>query len=418
MQTDPIAATAQQTQGPLSYWHRTSAEQIALSTDIPSRCAAVVIGGGLLGAATSYWLARSGVEVILLERTGIAYGATGRNGGFVSVGTAEGYLDVIALLGREAARGLMTLTLENQSLWQQVLTEEEISCDYRKPGGLTLALNEEQYRAIREAVEALQHDGFTVHLLDRTQTQELIATPLGPEVMGAKFMPQHALVHSAKLVHGLARAAQRHGARLYRASVQRLEAAGKDVLVHTEQGKIAASAVVVAANAWTGEILPVLAQRIVPVRGQMLAYAPTTPVFKTAISASVTATGEYWQQTLDGSIVLGGCREAASEQDVAVRAAQPTSEVQAALEQVFPRLFPQLTGLRVVQRWAGLMAFTRDHLPIVDRVPNIPGAWFVGGFSGHGMVFGMRLGQLLASVATGEAIPPALRHLRLDRPTL
>jgi glycine/D-amino acid oxidase-like deaminating enzyme len=64
------------------------------------------------------------------------------------------------------------------------------------------------------------------------------------------------------------------------------------------------------------------------------------------------------------------------------------------------------------------MAFTRDHTPIADCIPGIPHAWFVGGFSGHGMPFGMRVGQLLAEAATNGNTPAELHALRLDRPTL
>ena len=417
MQADPITGANHQVQEPLSYWHRTS-EQVVLSTDLPSTVDVAVVGGGLLGAATSYWLARSGVNTVLLERSGIVYGATGRNGGFVSVGTAEGYPGAIERLGHEAARKIMTLTYESQQLLRQVLAEEEIDCDYREPGNLYLALSEDQHTAIARAVEALQREGFVVHLLDRAQTQKLVDTPLGPEIVGGRFMPGQGLLHSARLVQGLVRAAQRHGAQLCRATVQRLEREGEGVLLHTSQGKVHAGAAVIAVNAWTGELLPVLEKYIVPVRGQMLAYAPIVPVFKTSMSTSATSTGEYWQQTVDGSIVLGGCREVAPGRDVGIRVNQPTQEVQTALEQLFPRLFPQLKGLQIVQRWAGLMAFTPDYLPIADRVPDIPGAWFVGGFSGHGMVFGIKMGQLLASAATTGEAPAALRPLCLDRPTL
>ena len=68
--------------------------------------------------------------------------------------------------------------------------------------------------------------------------------------------------------------------------------------------------------------------------------------------------------------------------------------------------------------WAGLMAFTPDRLPIVDAVPSFPGTWVGGGFSGHGMVFGPRLGQLLAEAVTAGNPPTSLAPLRLDRPTL
>jgi glycine/D-amino acid oxidase-like deaminating enzyme len=150
----------------------------------------------------------------------------------------------------------------------------------------------------------------------------------------------------------------------------------------------------------------------------MLAYEPIAPTFKTGMAAALTPTGEYWQQTLDGTIVVGGCRAHAPGNDVGVREGQPTDEVQSALETVLPRLFPELGGLRVVGRWAGLMAFTPDYLPIAGRVPEMTNVWAAGGFCGHGMPFGLRIGQLLAEAALAGVIPQRLVPLRPDRPTL
>ena len=99
-------------------------------------------------------------------------------------------------------------------------------------------------------------------------------------------------------------------------------------------------------------------------------------------------------------------------------ASRPTTEVQTALEQVLPRLFPALDGLRVAHHWAGLMAFTPDYLPIADRVPGTASMWVVGGFCGHGMPFGLRLGQLLAEAATHDVAPTALTPFRLQCDTL
>ncbi len=155
-----------------------------------------------------------------------------------------------------------------------------------------------------------------------------------------------------------------------------------------------------------------------PVRGQALTYAPTAPIFPTAMSAAITPTGEYWQQRNDGTIVLGGCRAVAPGGDSGIRLNQPTVEVQMALEQVLPRLFPGLRGLEVASRWAGIMAFTPDYLPIVDRVPDMQGVLVVGGFCEHGMPFALRLGQLLTEALTKEGWPTALTPFRLDRHTL
>jgi gamma-glutamylputrescine oxidase len=150
----------------------------------------------------------------------------------------------------------------------------------------------------------------------------------------------------------------------------------------------------------------------------VLAYAPTSPVFPIPISASITPTGEYWQQRNDGTIILGGCRAAAPNHDIGILPNQPTSEVQSALEQIFPRLFPQLNGLQINQRWAGPMAFTRDYIPIIGRLPNLPHIWVAAGFSGHGMPFGLRLGQLFSQTLTSNKWPKELEPFKINRATL
>jgi glycine/D-amino acid oxidase-like deaminating enzyme len=206
--------------------------------------------------------------------------------------------------------------------------------------------------------------------------------------------------------------------RAYLATVQQLVPDGAGVLVHTTQGILRAGTVIVTTNAWTGEILPQLSQFIIPVRGQALAYAPTSGIFPVPLSASITPTGEYWQQSSDGTIVLGGCRAAAPNQDIGILLNQPTPEVQTALEQIFPRLFPHLRGLQVKQRWAGLMAFTRDYIPIIDRLPTSPHIWIAAGFSGHGMPFGLRLGQLLSQALSNNTWPKEMEPFKINRATL
>src|SRR5215469_14307598 len=226
----------------VSYWQHTS-NQVTLSADLPPRADVAVVGAGLLGAATSYWLARKGLSVVLLERATPAYGATGRNGGIVSVGPAEAYVAAVLRLGHETARAIWMLTLENRALLRQVLAEEGIACDYREPGHLSLALGSEQLTSQSAIVAALQADGFTATLLDREQAQALIGTPLGPEITGGKFLPGNGLVHSARLVHGLVGAAQRHGARACMATVTQVLPKSPGALVRTLQTDLHAEAV-------------------------------------------------------------------------------------------------------------------------------------------------------------------------------
>jgi glycine/D-amino acid oxidase-like deaminating enzyme len=444
----PMADLQNPTYEPASFWQITLQRSELRPARLPPSVDVAVVGGGLLGVSSAYWLARSGVRVALLEAGRLAAGATGRNGGFMVAGTAEAYPAAIARHGHATARAVWSLTLESRALLRAAIADEAIDCDYREPGLLHLALSEPQLEHLAQTVAALHADGFGGEMLDRSQVQELVGTPLGPEIAGGLFAAEDGLLHSARLVDGLAAAAVRHGALICEATqVVGLEAsidggrrtedeaghvrpsplvlgretharAGAGITIRTQRGDLRAGAAILAVNAWSDQLAPGLAGLITPVRGQVLAYAPTPPVFRCGMGAAVTSTGEYWQQTPEGTIILGGGRAAAAGAEVGLRAATITDEVQAAIERIFPRLFPALGGLRVAQRWAGPMAFTADGLPIADRAPGLPGAWIVGGFCGHGMPFGMRLGQLLASAATHDVAPPELAPLRLDRPTL
>jgi glycine/D-amino acid oxidase-like deaminating enzyme len=402
---------------PRSYWHVT-APPLEPADALPDAADVVVVGGGMLGCWAAYWLARAGAAVTLIERAAISWGATGRNGGFVSAGVAEGYVGAVARVGRDDALAVYQLSREGRDIVRQVIADEGIDCDYREAGTLNLALTPESHAEHRHAAEALAAEGVAAELLDRQGLGAYIRTPLGPDIVGGLYFPDNALLHSARYLSGVAAAARRHGARLCQAAVTGLTPNGAGTLVSTSRGDVQAGRVIVGVNAWTDELLPELAGLIVPVRGQILAYAPLPPTFLTGVGASVTPTGEYWQQTLDGSIVLGGCRADAPHGDVGVRAPVPTPDVTTKIEEIFPRLFPALEGLPVARRWAGLMAFTADYLPVADAAPGLEGVWFAGGFCGHGMPFGPRLGQLLAEAATTGSTPQQLAPLRLTRPTL
>jgi glycine/D-amino acid oxidase-like deaminating enzyme len=222
-------------------------------------------------------------------------------------------------------------------------------------------------------------------------------------------------VHSAKLIGGLAQAALRRGAKFYHADVQEITNQDNHIIVHTKSQAIQCKKAIIATNAWISELIPELKTIVIPAREQMLAYAPVEPVFTTGVAADMV-TCEYWQQAADGTILIGGC--GSIEQRIGSWDYEPTSKTQEAIEQILPRLFPKLKHLRPIQRWAGLLDCTTDRFPIIDQAPNITGAYFAAGFSGHGMPFGMRLSQLLATAIASNNLPSELQHYRLNRPTL
>src|SRR5689334_9635472 len=106
---------------PESHWQAGGSAGVRGTAELPSRADVLVVGGGLLGASTAYWLARAGIAAVLIEQSDLASGATGRNGGFMVAGTAERFPAAVARLGHTAAHAVWQITLESRALLRQVL---------------------------------------------------------------------------------------------------------------------------------------------------------------------------------------------------------------------------------------------------------------------------------------------------------
>jgi SAM-dependent methyltransferase len=158
---------------------------------------AVVVGGGIVGCATAYFLARAGASVTLLEREHVAYGASGRNPGFIWLHTRKpGFALDAALAGRR--------------LYDE-LVEELDPFDFRAAGGLVFFLTPEQGAVIEEFARARSADGLEMHMIDGAEVRRLVP-PIREDVVGASYCPLDAHMNTPLFVRALADAARRHGA--------------------------------------------------------------------------------------------------------------------------------------------------------------------------------------------------------------
>ncbi|MCW5882577.1 MAG: FAD-binding oxidoreductase, partial [Anaerolineae bacterium] len=255
---------------PLSYWLAT-APAFEADAPLPDRAQVVVVGGGVFGACAALHLARAGADVLLVERGGLASGATGRNAGILSPGTTEDYLATRAQLGTDTARAVWAFTEDGAAGLRALLAEEGIDADFRAEGSYTAALSAEEAAAHQATVEQLARDGFALDWFDRDALQARVGTPLAPTWRGARFNPRGGVLHSGQMVRGVARAAVRHGARVAQ-GVAVADVRGG--VVQTDQGDIQADEVVLTTNAYTGSVYPGLAGVIEPVRGKIRATVP------------------------------------------------------------------------------------------------------------------------------------------------
>lgn len=394
----------------VSFWQ-------ARSGWLPGKAEVVVIGGGLLGVSAAYWLVEAGLEPLLLEAGVPGTGASGRNAGFVGPGLALSYQQAVATLGRAQAREVYRSTLGNVALIRQLVAKEDIDCELSADGQLSLAIGQEQWNAKRKQAELLAADGFPTDVVEREDLARFIGTPIAAHVAGGLYRPNAMSINPMRLVSALTHAARRRGAQIATGvQVRSIAHINGRIHLETSTGPLSCAAAVVAVNAWTPALVPQTAGLVTPARAQMLAYAPAAPVFHAPTGASVSPTGEYWRQLADGRIIVGGRRDL--DVGFATTAQTPTDEVQAAVEQVLPGLFPELDLPPVTTRWAGAMARTPDQLPIAGPVPDVPRAWFALGCNGHGVAFAAFLGHALAQAVIDGHMPDALRPFSLDRPTL
>ncbi|HEX6867823.1 MAG TPA: FAD-dependent oxidoreductase, partial [Candidatus Limnocylindrales bacterium] len=225
----------------------------------------LVIGGGVVGAATAYHLARRGVSVTLLEGDRLASGATGRNLGFIWLHTRK--------KGPE-----LDLVMATRNGLESLPDELDEDFGLRCRGGLIYAVTEAQAVVMREFVASRVADGVPMSYLTGDEAREL--APILPDtVVAASYCPLDAQMDSRRYVRAFANAAQRAGATVVEgAAVRRLEATGRRITrVETDHGPLTAGQVVLAAGAWTPSLGDQLGLDI-PIHPMRLQIVQTEPM--------------------------------------------------------------------------------------------------------------------------------------------
>ena len=335
-----------------------------------------IIGAGIAGIATSYFLASAGARVVVLDARGIAEAASGRNAGFLLAGVAENFVAASRRYGDDRARRIWMLTKRTQRLVREIVAEHGIDCDLRWNGSDQIAGDDDEWREVEESARRLAERGARV-TIDAARRAATYA--------------DDGEIHPVKWVRGLARAAVERGAEIHE-STPVVSVGGSEV--RTERATLHAGTVVLCTNAYTAHLRET---RVRPVRGQMLATAPTRHVFERP--AYGHRGYRYWRQTPDGRVVVGGWRDTAVEREVGEEDT-PTGEVQAHLD-----AFLREHGIdaEVTHRWAGTMGFSHDALPYVGQVG--PRLFVCGGFTGHGMAFGPASAEMVATlIRTGHHV--------------
>jgi gamma-glutamylputrescine oxidase len=333
-----------------------------------------VIGAGITGCACAHALARAGRAVRVYDARAIGEGASGRNGGFALRGAAARYDVARETYGADAARELWVRT-------EQALDRlESVAGDaFRRTGSLRLAADIEERVEIRAEYEALHEDGFAAEWRDDLPQ-------LRPDFRGAIFHPSDGAVQPARFVQRLANLAAEAGV-----AFAEHHAVGSLDELDAEQ-------IVIATDGSGRGLLPELDDALWPARGQVIA---TEPLAERLFDCPHYARHgfDYWQQLPNGRIVLGGFRDFSILTEM-TDDETTTEPIQEALDAFLVDLLGDMPA--VTHRWAGIFGLTQDLLPLVGRVPDHDGVWVAAGYSGHGNVFGLLCGELVADAIAGD----------------
>ena len=334
-----------------------------------------IIGAGITGCSCALTLAKAGLRVRVVDRRGVAEGASGRNGGFALRGGAARYDVARETYGAGAAR----------ELWQRTEQEldrlESLAGDaLTRPGSLRLAADDEEREEIRAEFEALHEDGFGADWRDE------LPPLLASHFRGAIYHHRDGSIQPARFVRRLAGLACEAGAEIQTGcSVESLD-------------ERRAEQVVIATDGSGRGLLSELDDAVWPARGQVIATAPIADrLFECPHYARHGF--DYWQQLPDGRLVLGGFR------DFSILAEMTDEEVTTEpIQKALDAFLVELLGTmpRIAHRWAGIFGLTQDLLPLVGPVPGREGTWVAAGYSGHGNVMGFMCGDLVARAILGQ----------------
>ncbi|MGH9921653.1 MAG: NAD(P)/FAD-dependent oxidoreductase, partial [Nitrososphaerales archaeon] len=312
-----------------------------------------VIGAGITGASVCYWLSNK-CNVVLLEKEAVASQASGRNAGFILTGTSDYYSRAIERYGHKKARAIWRVTQLNHDLLENhVFNDDE--CDHARSGSYLVATSDKEMQDLHQSVNLLKKDGFNYKFLSEGEINAVLSSN---NPSGAAYNAMDGEVNPVKLVEALVRRAKDSGTRVFeKTTVKRITPQKGGFRIMTDHATVNSDFVVLATNAYTPMLHTYFKDKIMPVRGQMLATNPIDKRFKGVFYANYGH--EYWRQTHDGRMLVGGFRELDLTREKGYRLGT-TKKIQKSLEKLLAQMSLKF---RVEYRWSGIMGFTRDHLP-------------------------------------------------------
>ncbi len=368
-----------------SHWYRQhSFKSPDISTDV------LIIGGGYAGLSTAYWLSEMSpdLKITIIDRSFCGAGASGRNAGFLTIGSTSFYKSLFLKWGEKKAKSILNFADQSLELVHRHILKASPEIKFERSSSMTLFKSEGQF------LEWSHKDFLPENFKFTWKDNGSLPESLRPCFFGAFEASPEYKINPMQLLNSLKKLLESRKVQIIENS-SAFELTPEGVI--TEINSIKAKQVVLALNGYFSQFHPSFVDQIIPRRAQMLAveidddfdcpglyYDPPERV--------------YWRKINNKALVIGGKR-LLDEKGETGDFEKISPIIQHSLEDY---LTTQLgLGFRVINRWSGTMGFTEHELPLIDKIQAPLETYMIGGFSGHGMGLGFNAGKEVAEMALG-----------------
>mgnify|MGYP001245875149 CR=1 FL=1 len=362
----------------------------------------IVVGAGIIGTSTAYYLSRLGVDVTLIESNYIASGTSAA-------------CDQGILMQTKKPGPTLTLAMESASIYETLEDELGADLEYRQGGSMIIMETEKERAMVNEHAKALRDSGLNISILSGKDIREK-QPELGEHVLGATWWERDAKVNSMKVCYEMANAAERLGTHIIEGrKVTGLVKEGEHIIGVEMSGEtLYADAVVLTSGIWTAELMKTIGVDIpiIPRRGQILVTEKLPKILHSNIlsgayiaakkkgagedSDNPAGIGLVMGQVASGNILIGGSREFVGFNT------NTTDNVIRGISAEAARVFPYLDHVRVIRAFAGLRPFTSDGFPLIGPVERLPGLFIAAGHEGDGIALAPVTGKVMAELVCGK----------------
>lgn len=365
----------------------------------------LVIGGGVVGSCLAYWLAREGIETLVVERDEVNLQASGANAGSLHVQLLSFDFGAKAQAGGGPAAATLPLGPASVALWREIETDTGQDLEMKVMGGLMLAENARDVEFLKAKIAIERQHGVEAELIGANELRRL-EPGVSDVAIAAEWCPGEGKINPLLATYAVAERARALGARFRRGSdVQSIERTERGYRVVTSRGEIACRRIVNAAGAWTPQVAAHLGVTV-PVKGaplQMIVTEPAPPAIEKLIAHADRHL--TLKQMASGAFLIGGGWTAGLDEGQRLSRALRSS-VEGNLW-IASRVIPALADLHVVRVWAG-MNVNVDGAPILGEVPGLPGFYNCVGSNGYTLapVLARLTAEMLAGRSTSLSVVP------------